>query len=222
MFRDMSKESLGRARPSLGVSEAIITEPASEWTDRYIAEHRRRRIAFGIALGSFLLAGVFVGVYLAGFNPFQLRGIEREGTLPSGEIPTANVAMDIALGHARAWKQDASLALMNSGPVTQSGGSAIWKMIFVSSDPGMQGRGYLVELADARILSAAEIPFVGTGAAFPEGAKSHAEIIEQVRAINGYEDADILGIEAIYGAAGKRWYWGVRTSKGVVSITAER
>lgn len=136
------------------------------------------------------------------------------------ERPTARNAFDIALLEARKWQTDAELALLNSGESGNNGKSDYWKLIFISGSN--KGKGYQVEVNNYKITSAAEIPFIGKGADFPVDIISPEEAILRLRQLNGRQDAKILGVEAIYDANAKTWFWGVKTDRGVVAIPAAK
>ena len=93
-------------------------------------------------------------------------------------------------------------------------------MIFVSERA--KGKGFVVTIENKAIVAVQETLYRGPAADFPANIISSDEAIAQVRATPGYRDVPILGIEAIYGPAEKAWYWGVRTSKGVVTIEAKK
>lgn len=153
--------------------------------------------------------------------PKQNKILKNKEAVVEDTRPTARNAYDIALLKARAWQPDANLAFMNSGgSVGGTGRSENWKLIFVSKN--RKEKGYAVEVSDYKIVSAAEIPYTGIAADFPVDIITPEEAIQHVRQIKGYENAEILGVEAVYGQGGKIWYWGVKTSKGTVTTKATR
>lgn len=135
--------------------------------------------------------------------------------------PTARSAYDVALLKAQEWQPDAKLAFISSGgSVGSTGRSDVWKLIFVSKNK--KEKGYVVEVSDYKVISSSEVTYVGVAADFPIDVITPEEAIRHVRQIKGYENAEILGVEAVYGQGGKIWYWGVKTSKGTVTTKATR
>ena len=133
---------------------------------------------------------------------------------------TPQSAFDMALGRAREWQPDAQLSFLGANTSSEIGRSDSWRMIFVSERA--KGKGFVVTIENKAIVAVQETLYRGPAADFPANIISSDEAIAQVRAIPGYRDVPILGIEAIYGPAEKAWYWGVRTSKGVVTIEAKK
>lgn len=173
----------------------------------------------GLAIFITMVAGIALGKLL-GFR--FLISIPHSGKwVDSIEDVSVPMALDSARAEAKKWQSDAILAYMNSAAIETSGGSEVWKFIFVSPSPSAHGKGYMVEVESGNIRRAAEIPYIGAGGEFPSDAIATDEAVRRVRAIKGYEDAEILGIEAVYGPNGGIWYWGVRTSRGVVTIKAK-
>jgi len=60
------------------------------------------------------------------------------------------------------------------------------------------------------------------GANLPEDVLPPGDAIARVRKIPGYENETIFSAEAVYGSGGEIWYWGVKTSKGVVTVKAQK
>jgi hypothetical protein len=128
-------------------------------------------------------------------------------------------AIELGLNEAQKWHADALLSYIISSDAGQlKGRSNNWQLIFVS--PSSKGKGYQVKITDAKISDLKEISYVGQAAELPANTISQAEAVAMVRAMRGYEDVKILGIDMVYGAGVKTWYWGVKTSKGTVSIKA--
>ena len=133
---------------------------------------------------------------------------------------TPQSAFDMALGRAREWQPDAQLSFLGANTSSEIGRSDSWRMIFVSEQA--KGKGLVVTIENKAVVAVQETLYRGPAADFPANIISSDEAIAQVRATLGYRDVPILGIEAIYGPAEKAWYWGVRTSKGVVTIEAKK
>lgn len=129
-------------------------------------------------------------------------------------------AYQIAFLKAKEWAEDVKLAEIKSklGETNSSGMSNEWTGIFIS--PNKKGLGLLVTVKNKEILEVKEIPFLAKGGDFPEkNLISSQEAIKKMRQIKGYEKEEVLSIELIYDASGQ-WYWGIKTSKGVISIKA--
>ena len=133
---------------------------------------------------------------------------------------TAHNAFDIALARAKEWRPDAKLSFLSTQTSSETGRSDSWRMIFASQQE--KNKGFEIIIDKKAIISVQEILYHGSAADFPAHIISADEAIKRVHEIRGYTDAPILGIEAIYGSAEKSWYWGVQTSKGVVTIEAKR
>ncbi|MEK7657881.1 MAG: hypothetical protein AAB366_01660 [Patescibacteria group bacterium] len=151
---------------------------------------------------------IFTGV----LNPAKIKKLFM--IEPDSHLMTNRNAYDIALLEAQKWQPDAKLAFMDSGSISERGRSNTWKAIFISSK--VKAKGFSIEIEDYKIILLAEIIYNGVGADFPTNIISSEDAIKMVRATKGYEDAEIYGAEVIY--MGNLWYWGVKTSKGVVSV----
>lgn len=150
----------------------------------------------------------------------SVRSYERATVPESSGLVSATDVAATALAAAKRWSSDALLAYVNSGAVEQLGGhSATWEFIFVASSK--KGKGYRVTIVDHAITHEEEIKYQGEGAPLPPSMLPQEVAIKRVRAMPGFEDVDILGVEAVHGPSGAVWYWGVKTSKGVVSVEAK-
>jgi hypothetical protein len=167
----------------------------------------------GIALFIFI-------VIASGLTLSSVRSYQRAAIPASPERVSAADVSAIAFASAQIWSSDALLAYMNSGAVEQIGGRAeTWEFIFVASSK--KGKGYRVTILGHAITHKEEINYQGQGAPLPPSMLPEEEAIKRVRAMPGFEDVDILGVEAVHGPSGTVWYWGVKTSKGVVSVEAK-
>jgi hypothetical protein len=129
-------------------------------------------------------------------------------------------AIEIGLAEAKKWQADAELSYLKSDQVGQERGrSDNWQLIFVSKN--IKDKGYFVNVVNFKVVEIKEVDYVGAAAEFPINAISQEEAISRVRKIIGYENVEILGVEAIYGSTGDVWYWGVKTNKGTVSVKAK-
>lgn len=166
-------------------------------------------------IGAIAVLSILVGFGVLDLPAFLKRKIEVADTKPA-----SRTAFDIALAHAKAWQPDALLAFMNSDAAEQGGVMHAWKIGFVSqSRPDV---AYIVHVREGRIEGTTEVAYRGAGAEFPNDITSEEDAIREMRALAGYEDAPVLGVEAVYGPSGKVWYWGIRTPKGVVSVETRK
>lgn len=167
----------------------------------------------------------FVGVLLGvGILVFSFYYFSSSPASPSAFVdlrPSPRDAYAVAASSARAWRVDAQLSTLHSlADVGMTGKSVAWRFVFISPVPSLKGRGYAVEVRDQIVVSNSEIAYMGSGAEFPQSIMSEEQAIARVHAIQGYESASVIGIEAVYGPKEKLWYWGVRTPRGVVSVEA--
>ncbi|MEK9154825.1 MAG: hypothetical protein AAB596_02045 [Patescibacteria group bacterium] len=175
-------------------------------------------IIFSAVIFILITLGVLGALGIIKF-PFKKSAIVFEE--PDANLMTVRNAYDIAFLRAREWQADAKLADMKSfetatGP---NGRSDNWNLLFIS--PSIKKKGFKIEIINEQITTAEEIFYTGTGAELPENIISSKEAITQVRAIKGYENEPIISVEMLYDPSGK-WYWGIKTSKGVVSVRADR
>ncbi len=136
---------------------------------------------------------------------------------PDVHLMNSRNAYDIALLKAREWQKDAMLSRINSlaGETGPNGRADDWDLLFVSKS--IKGRGYHIIIRNREVSLVEEVPFVGTGGELPENIISSKEAINRVHQVPGYENEEIISVEMLYDPSGK-WYWGVKISKGVVSI----
>ncbi len=174
--------------------------------------------AFGVLAGLLILVGVIWWFIDSGM--LQLNFRSPEVSKPNNEI-TGQTAVDMALVKAREWQADAVLSYMNSDEVNGSGTASTWRLIFISQS--IKDKGYEIKIYNRQVISAEEISYVGNGEEFPaETIITEERAVEMVKKMPGYENAEILGVDAVYGQGTKTWYWGVKTDKGVVSIEAKK
>lgn len=141
---------------------------------------------------------------------------------PDAHLMNNRNAYDIALLKAREWQADAELSRINSlsGETGPNGRSDNWDLLFVSKN--LKGKGYHIVIRNREISLAEEIQFVGVGGELPENIISSKEAISRAHQVPGYENAEIISVEMIYGPDGKQWYWGVKTLKGTMRINARQ
>lgn len=175
---------------------------------------QNKRIIYIAVAIIILIAVLFISGILNFSKVKRFLGGEEVVVEPDVNLMTNRNAYDIALLEVQKWQIDAKLAYMNTDSVSTRGRSNIWKLIFISKNT--KEKGFLVEIEDYKIISASEIFYSGAGADFPTNILSSEDAIKMVRMMKGYENVEIYGVEVIN--MGNLWYWGVKTSKGVVSV----
>lgn len=180
----------------------------------------QRKIAAGI-IAVIVAALAYIAFALTGMFSFRLlfpRTAEPAPPVaPQAKAVNMREVHALALAAARLWRDDAALSSLAAA----GSRSERWELVFVSAST--KGLGYRVVVDDNRVFSQEEISYRGVGAEFPaDDLITPEEAVRQARAIAGYEEATVEGVEAVYGAGGKIWYWGVRTDRGLVSIKARR
>lgn len=140
---------------------------------------------------------------------------------PDTHLMTSRNAYDIALLKAREWQSDAGLArIISSAGVTGPNGRADnWDLIFVSQK--IKGKAYHIIIENKVISFTEEIQFVGVGGELPENIISSKEAVARIHQVKGYENESIISVEMLYDPNGK-WFWGIKTTKGVVSVMANK
>lgn len=130
-------------------------------------------------------------------------------------------AIAVAKERAVQWRPDAVLAYSGTlaGQTTATGRSDSWELIFTS--PTLKDRGFRVVISDRNVTTAEEMPYAKKGAAVPDNLIPSEQAAEYVRTLKGYENEQIISVELLYEAQAKMWFWGVKTSKGVVAIKAQ-
>ncbi len=179
---------------------------------------------------AFLVSGVVICAVVGGAILFFIW--RNAPSVPSPEAPLTEsaatpvwngeeTAREVAMRAAAAWQADAMLATIQSVDTSDTADRAdAWQFTFIAS--GASGKGYVVRVADGRVTEAVEIDYVASGSALPSSFLTADEAVAAVRKLPGYEDVDVLGVEAVYGASNAIWYWGVKTSRGTVSIEATK
>lgn len=133
-----------------------------------------------------------------------------------GTIPM-EVAREKAYTRARAWHGDAELSQVTT---LESGNAQAdaraWRFIFVS--PSRAGTGFVIDVRADSVSAGEEVAYAGTGAPMLANGKTKDEAIAEVRALPGYANVRVSGVEATYGENDRVWYWGVITDRGTISI----
>lgn len=180
------------------------------------AKLNRKKLLIIAGFLALAVIAVFSFIYLLNYKNIPEPAVKNSlVSAPANEIQGQD-AESLALPKAKEWRADAALAYMASEPIVDQGTES-WRLIYVS--PTLKNSGYEIIIKDKQVFSAKEIDYAGRGEEFPANPKiSQAQAIEKVKKMPGYENAEILSIDAVYGAGTKTWYWGIKTSKGVVSI----
>ena len=138
--------------------------------------------------------------------------------LPTNEIAGQD-AYFMALQKAKEWQADAVLVYLSSGELSKNNGADSWNLIFVS--PQVKQKGFAVKIAQKQIISSNEIDYQSQGEIVPLSfAVTPEQAVAKVKAMPDYQGVQILSVDAVYGKGTKTWYWGVKTSKGTVSVEA--
>jgi len=129
-------------------------------------------------------------------------------------------ALSLARERALEWHSDAVLAYSATvaGVTTAAGHSDSWELIFTS--PALKDRGFRILIGNRAITTAEEIPYTRKGGAVPENLIPSQEAAVYVRSMKGFESEKIISVELIYESKVDTWYWGVKTSKGIIAIKA--
>lgn len=183
-------------------------------------ELNRKKITIGLSIFIGVVVLISVLIFAGILNLSKVKeffGKEEVIIEPDAHLMTVRNAYDITLLEAQKWQPDAKLAYINADSVSARGRSNVWKVIFISKNK--KEKGFLVEIEDYKIISVSEISYSGVGVDFPANLLSTEDAIKMVHAMKGYENVEIYGVEAIN--MGNLWYWGVKTSKGVISVKAK-
>lgn len=177
------------------------------------------KVLYAIA-GFFILASLIAlfSFLLLYKNKNNLRAIETKSQVENITINgvQGQDAESLAQEVAKKWRSDAVLAYMKSD-VTVGRGTESWRLVYIS--PVLKNFGYEIIIKDGQIFSTKEINYFGQGDNFPTDSKiTQEQAIERVKNMPGFKDAEILTIDAVYGPGTKTWYWGIKTSKGIVSV----
>ena len=164
-----------------------------------------------------ILIGVSAFMFLTGRLDF-LKKVFPEPA-PTNEI-VGQDAYSMALAKAQEWQLDAVLVYLSSGELNQRDRADSWVLIFVS--PQNKQKGFQVEISQKQILSSKEIDYQSSGEIIPLSfAVTPEQAVEKIKAMSDYQGVEILSVDAVYGKGTKTWYWGVKTSKGTVSVEAK-
>lgn len=175
-----------------------------------------------IGMSSGILALSILGVLIS-FGVVELpRGARQEVTVdenPDKQLGNQD-AFSMAQDRALDWHADAVLAYSATaaGKTDAAGRSDSWELIFTS--PSVVGKGLRVLIQDRRIATTEEIQYSRKGSAIPENLIPSDQAADYVRTMKGYENEQILSVELLYESKVNTWFWGVKTSKGVVAIKA--
>ena len=169
-----------------------------------------------------LIAVLFISGILDFAGVKNFFGVNEIVIDPDAHLMSNRNAYDITLLKAREWQKDAELSRIISlaGETGPNGRADNWDLLFVSKS--LKDKGYHIIIRNREISLTEEIPFIGTGGELPENIISSKEAVNRAHQVPGYENEEIISVEMIYGPDGKQWYWGVKTSKGVIRINARQ
>jgi hypothetical protein len=186
----------------------------------------KKNLVIGIAIVIIVIILAVLGIRFfskssssgSGANAPTSSGSDSLGTPPAGsitQVASPQSAYEVALSSATQWEPDAALMQVNLGGADASE----WTFIFVSQEK--KGKGFQVVVSGQTISSSSVIAFEGSGTALPANAISPDAAMAEVRSLPGYADVAIVGLQMVYNAAAKQWYWGVKTaSGGTITIKA--
>ncbi len=170
-----------------------------------------------------ILSAVFLTVFILE-GVFLISRLARPSVKDQSETPPVTApaypfisVYELVLGEARRWRKDAVLSYSSNSPGADSKTPSMF--IFVS--PSFPNTGFVVESDADKVISSREISYSGEGGEFRDNLITQEEAIKRVHSIAGFEDAEIVSVEGVYGPEGKIWYWGVKTNKGTVSVKTE-
>lgn len=137
--------------------------------------------------------------------------------------PTAaEGAIQLALTEAQKWKGDAKLADVSAeNNANETGQSVFWLARFSSKTAG-KGKGFEVAIKNNKIVYTKEIVFYQEGKDLPPNLISSEEAVAKFKGMAGYQNLRVISQELVYNEAAKKWRWGIKTEKGVVSVEAEK
>jgi len=185
-----------------------------------------------IVTSLFLIAVLTVGV-LFGTGVFNVKKIQKyfsgkdiaqnqTASFQNVTVAPEQKAYQAALARALEWNADAALAFIDSGVKEKSETSSpVWKFTFAPKNNDAR-EGFVVVVEGEKVIRVEEVEHSGSGVELPDDIISQEEAIARVKKMAGYENEPILGVEAVYGAGNKVWYWGVKTGKGTVSVEAKK
>lgn len=175
-----------------------------------------------LIIGALFATGVFnakkIQQYFSGKDVIENQSASSQGVV----ITPEQKAYQVALARAREWNADAALAFIDSSAKDKiETSSPVWEFTFAPKNNDTQ-KGFVVVIEGEKIIRVEEIQHSGSGADLPDNIISQEEAIARVKQMAGYENEPVLGVEAVYGAGNKVWYWGVKTGKGTASVEAKK
>ena len=174
----------------------------------------------------FAIIGVLV---LVGALYFVTRG-EREYVIektPAKELMTAKQAYDLASAEAKKWQADVQPVSLKTIGEVKEGKSEAWQAEFYSksyteAQGGPEGSptkfNYLVTVKNKKIENT-EIAESGVwGSGLPSDWRDSPEIAAQFLAAPNFTNETIKELNLYYDRAFQKWFWAVRTEKGVTGF----
>lgn len=180
---------------------------------------KRNLIIFGLLFVLILAVGLYIAT----------RG-ERQYTIetaPTKELMTAKQAYDLASAEAKKWQADVQpVSLKTAGEVVE-GKSEAWRAEFYSksytsaqggSESSPTKYNYLVTIKNKKLVKT-EIAESGVwGSGLPSDWRDSVEVVRQFSAMPNFKNETIKELNLYYDHAFQKWFWAVRTEKGVTGF----
>lgn len=129
---------------------------------------------------------------------------------------TVKESYGIAYRDALLWATDAKLVSIQSlGTVIPDGTSSGWEIVFGSK---IKKTGYSISLSRGVVTQKKEISAQSVGYDLPKNWYDSSDAIKSVEGLPQFRDATMSGMTFYYNEDGKRWGYGISSSKGTVSI----
>lgn len=193
----------------------------TRFRSQFAMENRTRLILIGAVAAMLALGGI-------AFFALRPQPSSVPSVLPPPVpqlMPTLSVqsAFELARAKAREWQNDAKLVgVYDEGQTDDKGNSTIFRVWF-SSSSAQKGMGYEVLIRDNAVFEAREIALSHQGGDMPQrGIMTQEEALVYLRQLSGYEAATVETMNLYYEPATQQWSWGIKTSKGELSIDAGR
>lgn len=151
------------------------------------------------------------GAYESPINPSdETRAVSARAIL------TIKGAYEAALPVARGWSADAKLISIRSlGIVTFGGMSGEWQVLFGSAE---RKAGFEVIVYGDAIALQKNVLSESFGFTLPADWYDSGDALLSLRAMSQFADATVSSLSFFYNEDGKRWGYGLATSKGTVSM----
>lgn len=175
----------------------------------------------------FALAAILI---LAVVLYYGTRG-ERRYTIdtapPAKELMAAKEAYAVALAEAKKWQGDSQPVFLKTLGEVKDGKSDAWQAEFYSREyTAAQGGSensptrynYLVTVRN-KTIEKTEVAESGVwGSGLPSDWRDSAEVVRQFSATPNFKNETIKELNLYYDHAFQKWFWAVRTEKGVTGF----